>query len=196
MNEPKYILRTYESEKIPEQDTLRTVFRILVWAVIGILILGSIIFQESMLGNLSVTTRILLIMVAIGMLFWKKKYRTVATPIELVFFDDCMILFGNKRYYSKKLSRKEYNKFFYNGLKEIYLDCRTRKLVFIGKLDATWFDYINGVVSSVPTYHRLLDEGISWFYIHGNDENEIISCIEQYTCFPVKKYNDPEETKV
>ena len=37
----------------------------------------------------------------------------VPSPIEIQFYDDYPVIYSEKRYYDKKVSRKEYNKFHY-----------------------------------------------------------------------------------
>lgn len=62
-----------------------------------------------------------------------------------------------------------------------------------GKIDATWFDYNkDGSVPKEPTYHRIVDGGICYFYIAESDEKNIIDQMEFFSHFKVLIRNSQE----
>lgn len=45
-----------------------------------------------------------------------------------------------------------------------------------------WFNYNkDGSVLQNPSYHRIVDGGICYFYINGNDADTILKCLKKYT---------------
>lgn len=186
MNEkPVYVLKTQEMVRMPNKDSNATVFRILrivVWVIIAVIVFGSFVFGDNLLSELSWTARMILIALAIGIGFRRPKSHPVASPLEIRFYNDYLVVFREKRYYSNKVSRREYNKFFYTDISKIEYDYRIKRLDFIGKVDAMWFNYSkDGSIPQNPSYHRIVDGGICYFYVNGNDADDILKCLEKYT---------------
>lgn len=183
MDSPKYIIKTHETVSMPTGNNQPfAALRIVVWVIIAVIILGSFVFGDNLFSELSWTARMILIALAIGISFWGPKSEPVASPLEIRFYNDYLVVFREKRYYSRKVSRKEYNKFFYSDISKIEYDYRIKRLDFIGKIDAMWFNYNkDGSVPQNPSYHRIVDGGICYFYVNGNDADTILKCLEEYT---------------
>lgn len=191
----KYILKTQETNFIPERekDKLYTTLRIVVWIIIGIIVVGSFVFGSNLFYELSWTARVILVTLAIGVLFKGKK--TIPTPsdLEIRFYNNYLIMYGNKRYYNPKTTRVEYDKFLYKDIRECDYDWRTKRLTIHGVVEGKWFDYSkDGSVSPEPTYHKTTNS-LSFFYVYGEDFEEIISALENYTGKKVQIRNKPEE---
>lgn len=197
MENPKYILRTNETVSIPTGSNQPfATLRIVVWIIIGIIVVGSFVFDSNLFSEMSWTARMILIALAIGIGFWGPKSQPVPSPIEIWFYDNYLIIYREKRYYSKKISRKEYNKFIYSDIARFEYDFRLKRLDIIGKIDATWFNYnSNGTLPNVPSYHRVVDGGICYFYVNGNDERDIIGCIENFSSQKAVVKNNTEVSK-
>lgn len=183
MDSPKYVIKTHETVSMPTGNNQPfATLRIVVWVIIAVIILGSFVFGDNLFSELSWTARMILIALAIGISFWGPKSEPVASPLEIRFYSDYLVVFREKRYYSRKVSRKEYNKFFYSDISKIEYDYRIKRLDFIGKIDAMWFNYNkDGSVPQNPSYHRIVDGGICYFYVNGNDADTILKCLEEYT---------------
>lgn len=183
MDSPKYVIKTHETVSMPTGNNQPfATLRIVVWVIIAVIILGSFVFGNNLFSELSWTARMILIALAIGISFWGPKSEPVASPLEIRFYSDYLVVFREKRYYSRKVSRKEYNKFFYSDISKIEYDYRIKRLDFIGKIDAMWFNYNkDGSVPQNPSYHRIVDGGICYFYVNGNDADTILKCLEEYT---------------
>ena len=183
MDSPKYVIKTHETVSMPTGNNQPfATLRIVVWVIIAVIILGSFVFGDNLFSELSWTARMIFIALAIGISFWGPKSEPVASPLEMRFYSDYLVVFREKRYYSRKVSRKEYNKFFYSDISKIEYDYRTKRLDFIGKIDAMWFNYNkDGSVPQNPSYHRIVDGGICYFYVNGNDADTILKCLEEYT---------------
>lgn len=183
METPNYVIKTHETVSMPTGNNQPfATLRIVVWVIIAVIILGSFVFGDNLFSELSWTARMILIALAIGISFWRPKSKPVASPLEIRFYSDYLVVFREKRYYSRKVSRKEYNKFFYSDISKIEYDYRIKRLDFIGKIDAMWFNYNkDGSVPQNPSYHRIVDGGICYFYVNGNDADTILKCLEEYT---------------
>ncbi len=154
-----------------------------VWIVIGVIIIGSIVFQDNLFSELSWSTRVLLLAMAIGVSFVGGN-KIVPSPFEIQFYDDYLIVYREKHYYSKELSRKEYFKFFYEDIKECKYRKNSQKINIIGMSEIKWYNYNkDGSVPEKPTIHKK-SEGICWFYTSEAPEVEFVSEIEQHS--PVK----------
>lgn len=106
MENPKYVLKANEAVLMPTKNNpALDKLKIAVWVVIAVIVVGSLIFQDNLFMEMSWTTRLLLIAVAIKVLLGGKK-EDVPSPIELQFFDDYLIVYRPKKYYSRKVSRK------------------------------------------------------------------------------------------
>jgi|BioPla2DNA2_1021312.scaffolds.fasta_scaffold17846_4 hypothetical protein len=197
MSEPKNILRTYEKVDIPVSSSgVHTYVRTATWVIVGVIIIGSLIFQSNLLSEMSWTSRMILIALAIGISFWGPKTNPTPSEIEVWFYDDYFVVYRNKRYYSPKVTHREFNKFYYNDVSGMDYDCRTHRFNIHGKIDATFFKYDKGGnVPNTPYYHKVTDGGICYFYIINNDAEIIISTMEQYVGKKVSYRNNREEQK-
>jgi hypothetical protein len=194
MSNPNYVIETHETVSMPTgKNQPFATLRIVVWVIIAVIILGSFVFGDNLFSELSWTARMILIALAIGTVFWGPKSEPVASPLEIRFYSDYLVVFREKRYYSRKVSRKEYNKFFYSDISKIEYDYRIKRLDFIGKIDAMWFNYNkDGSVPQNPTYHRIVDGGICYFYVNGNDADTILKYLEEYTAKQPILHHKPE----
>lgn len=183
MDNPKYVIKTYETVSMPTgNNQLFATLKIVVWVLIAVLILSSFVFGESLLSEFPWPERIMLFSLAISVGFWKPKRKSVASPLEIRFYSDYLVVFREKKYYNRKVSRKEYNRFFYSDISKIEYDYHLKRLVLIGKIDAMWFNYNkDGSVPQNPSYHRITDGGLCYFYVNGNDADTILKCLEEYT---------------
>lgn len=195
MNKVNHVLRTYEKVDIPASNSgVYTFVRIATWGIVGAIIIGSLIFQSNLLSEMSWTSRMILVALAIGISFWRPKTNPTPSEIEVWFYDDYFIVYRNKRYYSRKVTHREFNKFYYNDVSGMDYDCLTHRFNIHGKIDATFFKYDKGGnVPNTPYYHKVTDGGICYFYVINNDAGIIISTMEQYVGKKVSYRNNWEE---
>lgn len=183
--QPKYVLKFNETVRKTVKDTNYKI-KMVVLIIIGITIVGSLIFQDNLFTELGWTARIILISLFIGTLFTGKTEK-IKSPIEIRFYDDYLVVYREKRFYSKKVSRKEFNKFSYNDITSCEFDLNVKRVEFIGKVDATWYDYNkDGSLPQNPTYHRIVDGGICYFYTDLEPELDIVKEIEEHSTIKVK----------
>ena len=171
---------------MPDPNNTSTgIFKILkyaVWAIVALMIIFSLILGENFFFEISSSARIVLIGLVIGSFVWRDKTIEAPSPMEIRFYDDYLIVYKEKHYYNKKISRMEYYKIFYHDITRLRYEYQLKKFKISGTIDAMWFDYQkDGSVPPEPTSHRIVEGTMCYFYIFGNDEEYIIDQIEKFT---------------
>lgn len=183
---PNYVLKINEAVLVPK-DTNKgiLIIKIAVWIIVGMIVLGSLILQDNLLVEITWTTRMLLIAVAIGMMFVGVKKENVPSPIELQFYDDHLVVFRPKRYYSKNVIRMEINKMMYTDIKKCVYKAQSKRVHIYGNILAKWYNYdSNGNVSQTPTYDRFVTDALCYFSTRCAVGVDFKQIIETYS--PVK----------
>jgi hypothetical protein len=185
MEIPNYVLKANEGILVPKSEKpLLGKLKITVWIVVGVIIIGSILFQDNLFNDLSWSSRILLIAMVIGIGFSGGNKR-VPSPFEIQFYNDYLIVYREKRYYNKKVIRKEYNKFFYKDIYKIEYRTGTKQILIKGIIEGIWYNYKkDGTLPEKPTYHRTTDGGICYFYTTEAPDVDFVYEIENHS--PIK----------
>ncbi|WP_428909700.1 hypothetical protein [Niallia sp. Krafla_26] len=185
MEKPNYVLKANEGITVPKNDNpLLGKLKITVWIIIGVIILGSLLFQENLFIELSWTARVLLIVMAIGLTFSGGGYKKIPSSFEIQFYDDYLIVYREKRYINKKVSRREIDKFFYKDIKKCQFRTVTKQITIAGLEEAIRYKYNkDGSLPSKPTYHKTT-EGLCYFYTTEVPEVDFVSEIERHS--PIK----------
>ena len=186
MKDAVFTIKTNEIVDLPDPNNTSTgIFKILkyaVWAIVALMIIFSLILGENFFFEISSSARIVLIGLVIGSFVWRDKTIEAPSPMEIRFYDDYLIVYKEKHYYNKKISRMEYYKIFYHDITRLRYEYQLKKFKISGTIDAMWFDYQkDGSVPPEPTYHRIVEGTMCYFYIFGNDEEYIIDQIEKFT---------------
>ena len=117
MENPNYVIKTNEAVLVPKkQSSGFTFLKTGVWIIVAVIVIGSLLFQDNLFSELSWTARILLIVLALGVTFLGGKKEYAPSPMELQFFDDHLVLYLPKRYYSKNVTRMEINRMKYSEI--------------------------------------------------------------------------------
>ena len=82
-NQPNYVLKTVENIRVPKSEKNNSIKGVII-GILVILILGSFIFRDNLFGELSWTTKIILISLVFGTLFLNN-YIFKPFPIEIHF---------------------------------------------------------------------------------------------------------------
>lgn len=164
MDKPNYVLKTNEAVLVPtNQSGANTFIKIGVWIVVGIIVLGSVVFQDNLFAELSWTARCFLIILATGVLFARKK-EDVPSPMELQFFNDYLILYLPKRYYSKSVTRMEINKMMYREITKCVYKIKSERIQIYGNGTSICYNYdASGNLPKVPTQNRNYMDGMICF---------------------------------
>lgn len=182
MNRPIFTINTVESVKMPgENGGIYRILKGIIWGTIVLMILCSVILGTNLFSEISLLPKVFLIGLVISSFSWDKKNKA-PSPIEIQFYNEYLIIFRNKRYYDKRVSRKEYNKFRYSDIDRIEFEPEFKRFALTGIIDAKWFNYRkDGTLPDEPTYHRTVEDGICFFYLFSDDEEQIIEKLEQFS---------------
>ncbi len=165
-----------KNEKI---NSLRTVLLI----IIACIFIGTLIFQENLFSELSRSAQILLIAAAIS-IFIAGGYKNVPSPIELRFYDDYLVVYRPKRYYGKKLTRREYNNFAYKDIDRCVYKSKLQRIHIYGLIQVEWYNYRkDGVLPSKPT-KVMSEKSICFFRTGAAPEVDFVKEIENHS--PIK----------
>lgn len=184
MENPNYVLRFNENVLVPKNPGQSTLKK-WIWIVAGILLLASLIFQNNLFADMAWATRILLIVLLIGSLFIGGSVR-VPSPMELRFYDDHLIAYRPKRYYSKRTTRMEYNRIPYDGIRDCVYRKSVQRLNFHGIVHADWYDYKkDGSLPDKPTFVKTADS-ICYFYTSAEPGIDFVAEIEAHSPLKVR----------
>ena len=183
--QPNYVLKANEGNLVPknESQTLRFIKKA-VWVIVGIIVICSLIIQDGLFGEITWGTRILLISLAIGSLFLGGGSTIVPSPFEIWFYDDYLVLYREKEYFNRKLSRKRYDKFSYKDVRRCEYRSVCQRIVIYGIVEGIWYDYNkDGTLPVMPTYHKTTDS-MDTFYTTEEPNIDFVAEIENHS--PIK----------
>ena len=157
--------------------------------IVACIIVLSLLLQNNFFEELSIWTNILLIVLCVSTCNLGGKKKT-PSPLEIRFYGDYLVIFRGKHYYNARLTRQEYDKLYYKDIKKIEYRVRTKKVVFGGIVEGTFYNYQkDGTVSSTPSYHKTVD-GISYFYTDFLRNGNIVDVIEEHSPLKVTVVDD------
>lgn len=165
MNNANYILKTNEAVLMPtEINKGKNIIKICVWVIIGIIVLASFVFQDNIFAELSWPVRIFLIVLAVGFGFYSGKKEYTASPMELQFYDDRLVLYLPKRYYSNRVTRKQINTMKYSDISRCVYKANSKRIHIYGDGQSVWYNYRkDGSLPSKPTEERSFTQGLIYF---------------------------------
>lgn len=183
--QPNYILK-FNDSTLKKVNDKNSKIKNAVIVIVAILIIGSFIFQDNLFSELSWTARILLICLAIGVMFTGKK-EEIDTPAELRFYNDYLVLFRPKKYYSKKVIRQEYFIFNYNEITKVKFlsNSHSKRIHIYGNTHAIWYNFnSDGSLPATPTYDKSINDTLAYFTTFKNTDIDFIREIETHS--PIK----------
>ena len=185
MEEPIYISKdTQMMYETKNPNKILYGLKICLWIIFLLIIVFSFIFRENIFKSMSWTTSALFFATLIGVSIASGGTKEVPTPIEIQFFKDYFIVYNEKKYYTRSITRREFNKFYYKDVKKIEYRKPMKKLTIYGKGDFKWFDYKkDGSLPDKPTYDKQLD-GMCFFYKSPENNVDYVKLFEEYS--PIK----------
>ena len=192
MDKPNYVLKTNEAVLMPiENNNTANIIKICVWIIVGIIVLGSILFQENLFSELSWTARIMLIVVAVGFGFYDGKKEYCPSPMELQFYDEYLVLYLPKRYYSKRVTRKQINTMKYADISKCAFKAKSNRIHIYGNGTSVWYNYKkDGSLPENPTESRTFTQGLIYFNTSLASDVDFIREIETNSPLHVVVEND------
>ena len=184
MEVPYYVLRANEGVRVPKNDSLVLYYlKKMIWWIIVLLIVCSFIFRDNLFLNVNIGVLGLLICVYLYIKILTKEV-FVPSPFEIRFYADFMIIYREKYYYHTKLSRKQYDKFFYKDIHNCLYKKTSHRISIFGIVEGVWYDYKkDGTISNQPTYHKTVDS-ICYFYTNMAPDVDFV--VELETHAPIK----------
>lgn len=165
MEKPNYVLKTNEAVLVPKtQKKGLIILKTGVWLIVAVIVTGSFLFQDNLFSELSWTARILLIILAFGVSFLGRKREYAPSPMELQFFEDYLVLFLPKRYYSKRVTRMEINQMKYSEITKCVFKTRSQRIHLYGNGTSTWYNFKpDGTIPQTPTQVKNYTAGLIYF---------------------------------
>lgn len=185
--QPNYVLKFNETDSRKVKDRNYYIKKAVV-IIIAIIVIFSIIFGENLFLELSWTARILLIAIALGILFTGKK-EDVPSPAELRFYDDYLLLFLERKYYSEKSIKQEYLKMKYSDITKVkYLpNTSNKRFQIYGNGHSLHYDVKkDGSLSIQPSRDKMVEEGMIYFSTNLNQNIDFIKEIEEHSPLKVE----------
>ena len=191
MDKPNYVLKINEAVLMPKEVSRgKRILKTCVWIIVGIIVLGSFIFQDNLLAELSWPSKIFLIVLAIGFGFYGDKKEYTPSPMELQFFDDYLVLYLPKRYYSNRVTRKEINTMKYADITKCVYKSKSNRIHLYGNGTSVWYNYKNGTLPEKPTENRTFTQGLIYFNTSLAPEVDFVGEIERNSPLRVIIEND------
>lgn len=184
MEEPYYVLRAYEGVRVPKNDTLALYYlKKAVWWIIILLVVLSLIFKDNLFRAMNAGALVLLVCVFLRVRTLTKE-AFVPSPFEIRFYADYMVIYREKYYYHTKLSRKQYDKFYYKDIRQCLYKKISHRMNIFGIVEGIWYDYRkDGTVPDQPTYHKTTDS-MCYFYTNMAPDIDFVAELERH--IPVK----------
>lgn len=185
--QPNYVLKFNETDSRKVKDRNYYIKKAVV-IIIAIIVIFSIIFGENLFLELSWTARILLIAIALGILFTGKK-EDVPSPAELRFYDDYLLLFLERKYYSERSIKQEYLKMKYSDITKVkYLpNTSNKRFQIYGNGHSLHYDVKkDGSLSIQPSRDKMFEEGMIYFSTNLNQNIDFIKEIEEHSPLKVE----------
>ncbi|MCA1054930.1 hypothetical protein LCM10_08030 [Rossellomorea aquimaris] len=180
--QPNHVLSTYENILVPKNEKMSKLRNVLLIVIASIIVL-SMVFQDNLFSELSWTTQVLFIPVVIWV-FTAGGSKNAPSPIELRFHNDYLVLYRPKRYYDKKVTRMEINKFMYKDIDRILYKSKSQRIHIYGTASVEWFNYSkDGVLPSQATTDKTTS-GLCFFRTSAAPEVNFVSEIENHS--PIK----------
>lgn len=189
METPNYILKFNDGLMTPRKEsTMKDIVRILVWIFFAVFLLAGILWGVEIFKEIPVMTWVC-VLFAMGYLKSQGGVERKPSPCELWFYDDYMVQYCERRYYSKNNIRKEYYKFYYKDITRCLYRTVVQKFSIYGMVEATFYKYDkNGNVDPNACKHRKA-ESISVFYTVFEPDIDFVREIETHTPIHVEYEN-------
>ena len=170
MEDPIYVCKDTELVRKPQNpNKVLYIIKVSLWIILLIVVVMSLVFKENIMNSFTRPTEMLLIVTLVGVLVAAGGEVRVPSAIEIRFFKDYFEVYREARYYSRTVTRRESNKFYYND---------------ISKIEFEWFNYRkDGSLPEKPSYHKKID-GLCYFYKNPNSTVDYRLLFEKYS--PIK----------
>lgn len=140
------------------------IFKKMVWILIILFIIISLYFHKNIFMELAFGTRLLLIVISVAILGTAYATEKTPSPFEIRFYEDYMVVYREKYYYDRDLSRKEYDKFFYKDIERIQYKKSIERYNIYGLVEWEYWNYKkDGTLSQKSDGHKKVKSMCSFY---------------------------------
>ncbi len=165
LNKPIYVLHANEGALMPSGEKAKPgIIQIAIWCVLGVLLLGSLMFGEILFFEMNWSSQILLVILVVRFGFPKQKEVMMPSPMELRFYSDYLEIYRPSLYYDSRTTRKEYRRMKYADITKCSYKTRAKRIHIRGK--GTSIFYVrakDGTFPAEPTKIKNFDDGMFFF---------------------------------
>lgn len=188
MKEPDYVLKFDESILVTEHKGMWSVIQKVCIAAFLVIIVGSLVLQTNLLGELSAYAIFIFVALFIAS-FFNQKSVWVPSPIELRFYPDRLVVYREKCVYSEKMARKEWIEMYYADTTRFVLRTSSKRLSVSGKMHSIYNKYNkDGTLPEKPYHDRVADAGYT-INLHFIEDLDIVKEIETHSPLKVTLEN-------
>lgn len=184
MEEPNYKLAFQEGILVPKYESrAKDMIKLLLTVSLALGILLTLLPQRDIPRGITILLWAC-VLISVLYLLSHSGHRWVPSECELWFYEDRLVHYRPKRYYSRKKARREYYVFQYQDIKSCIYRSVVQKVDIFGVLEGIYYDYDeHGHLSGEPSYHKTVD-ALTRFYVTFEPDIDFIEIIEKHS--PVK----------
>lgn len=188
--QPNYILQFEDSQSITiDNGGIWGIIQKICLCMILILVIASLLLRENLFGEMTGYT------IAGFVVIWilcsmKKKTKWVTFPIEIRFYNDCLIVIRDHVPYDNgKKSRMEWDQMMYDDVKLVRWRLKAKRVMIEGKVHGiwTWYDE-NGNLTERKKYDKVTDSAII-FDTHNMGDIDLAKEFETHSPLKVEVAN-------
>ncbi|MCM1543142.1 MAG: hypothetical protein NC121_18045 [Blautia sp.] len=189
MERPDYILKFNDGLLAPwKESAWKDIVRILVWIFWVFFLIALILWGFDVFREIPVMTWVCLLS-AMGYLRSQGGSVRKPSPCELWFYDDHMVQYCERRYYSKNNIRREYYKFYYKDITRCVYRTVVQKFCIYGMVEAAFYKYDKKGNVDMKSCKRRKAESISVFYTVFEPDIDFVKEIETHAPIRVEYEN-------
>lgn len=138
--QPNYTIRTREMIWIPRvEGRIYPLIKMLTWVILAAVAILSMKFgSKENIKYFALAMIVPMTAVVLFSLYFNKK-KQVASPLEIRFYDDYLVIFRKEVHYKQGMDRMETYKFFYSNIQVIQYSERTEEVDFYGLAEYKWY---------------------------------------------------------
>ena len=177
MEEPELIYSGYDMELVHKFHGRYYHYLELPSLVAFIVVTGDWLFSRK---PMTFTRACLIILLAVIMYTVRSTERQ-PVPFQIEFYNEYMIIYWEKKYYDRRLQRKEYEKYFYSDITNMSYVRDTNRINIYGKSEWTFWNYRkDGTIPDTPDVCKVVD---SLTFLYAGDEyvDELLSRLKEFT---------------
>lgn len=177
MEEPELIYSGYDMELVHKFHGSYYHYLELPSLIAFIVVTGDWLFSRK---PMTFTRACLIILLAVIMYTVRSTERQ-PVPFQIEFYSEYMVIYWEKKYYDRRLHRKEYEKYFYSDITNISYVSGINRINIYGKSEWTFWNYRkDGTIPDTPDVCKVVD---SLTFLYAGDEyvDELLNRLKEFT---------------